>query len=99
MLDDVVHGKVDEAKISLLIRLHQPLAKVINGRETPVIIVNRKVVAIENRIPVNETGHVQARKELGVNQTHLFAKEILEKVETPTTANVTTTLPTVDACL
>jgi hypothetical protein len=72
---------------------------VINGGETPVIVVNRKVIAIENGIPINEAGHVQARKELGINLTHLFAEEILEKVEAPTTANVTTTLPTVDACL
>lgn len=99
MLDDVVHSKVDEAKVSLFVRLHQPLAKVIDSGEALVVVINRKVVAIEDGVPVNKAGHIQARKEPRINLVHLFAEEALEEVEAPTTADIATTLSAVDARL
>lgn len=99
MLHDVVDRKVDEAQVCLFVRLHQPLAQVIDGGKALVVVVNREVGAVEDGVAFHESRHVEPREELGVNLIHLGFEETLQKIEAPATADVAAALPTLDARL
>ena len=99
MLHDIVDRKVDESQVGLFIRLHQPLAQVIDGGKALVVVVNREVGAVEDGVAFHESRHVEPREELGVNLIHLGFEETLQKIEAPATADVAAALPTVDARL
>ena len=48
MLHDIMQGKIDEANVSLLVSLHQPLTKVVDSRELLEIILLGKFSLGEN---------------------------------------------------
>ena len=97
MLDDVVHRQVDKAKVGLLVRLHQPLAKVVYGGKPLVIVIDCEIIPIENGIAFHKAGHVKAHEELRVDLVHFLLEEPLEKVEPPATTHIATALTTMNA--
>ena len=67
--------------------------------ETLVVIAIRKVTTVEDGIALYETRHAEAYEKLRVDFCHLIIKEPLEKVKTPATTYVTTTLSAVNTSL
>ena len=84
MLNDIVRSKIDQANIGLFIGLYKPLAKMIDGGKTVVIIRFSEIGIVEQRVVViavalfpiflQKTRLAKANKELWISPRNLVLK-------------------------
>ena len=98
MLNDVVNRKVHQTEIRLLIGLHKVSAKMVNGWEAIVVIRFREIIG-KDRVALNSSRMIESYEEGGVDFVHRRLEQLLQQIQSPTTAYITTPLTAMDTSL
>lgn len=87
MLHDIMERQIDETKVGLLIGFHEPLPKVVYGRELLVIVSLVEACIVEEwpeiitmrLVPIlaKQASLTQSDEELGVQLVHFLFEEHL----------------------
>ena len=80
MFDNVMKCQVNEANISFLIRLHQPLAQMIDSWKALIVIRFGEVRTVENGITLDSPGMSKSIEKIRIGLDHLLLEQLLEKV-------------------